>query len=99
MTAPLSVLESQLALANRDEEAMAHRAPNLDELTPEECERIARVAYRISQVEAMRGKRVLPSGLVIKPWSEFSARERTEAVATVKRVFQAGQLLGWFEAP
>lgn len=90
---------SLLALADHEEEQFAHQAPKLDAVTPEELERIARVAYRISQIEAEKQKRVLPPGVILKPWREFSPRERVEACATVTRILQSMTLLGWLEPP
>jgi len=94
-----SVAESALALVDPDEERAAHHPPKLDALTGVEAERIARVAYRISQVASERDRRILPAGTVVRPWRSFSARERSEAVATVTRVVQALVLLGWLEPP
>jgi hypothetical protein len=95
----IASLESLLALADQEEESLAHHAPKLDAVSGEELERIARLAYRISQVEGERTRRVLPGGTIVKPWSAFTPRERVEAAATVNRVLQALVLLGWVEAP
>jgi hypothetical protein len=95
----IRAMDSLLALADHEEEQLAHQAPKLDGLTGEDLERIARVAYRISQVEAERSKRVLPPGTVLKPWREFTARERVEQCATITRILQAMTLLGWLEPP
>jgi len=84
---------SLLQLADVEEERLAHQAPRLD-LSGESAERIARLAYRISQVEGEKSRRVLPPGTVIRPWTSFSARERSEACATVLRILQAMVLLG-----
>ena len=89
---------SLLALDDTDEEFLAHRAPKLD-LPPSRLERIARVAYRISQVEAERTRKVLPQGTILKPARAWSERERAEHAATVLRVVQALVLLGEAEAP
>lgn len=92
-------MDSLLALADHEEEQLAHQAPKLDAVTPDELERVARVAYRISQIEAEKQKRVLPPGVILKPWREFSPRERVEACATVTRILQSLTLLGWLEPP
>lgn len=92
------IASALLELDDRDEERLAHAAPKLS-LTPDACERIARVAYRISQVEAERARKVLPPGTILKPWRGFSARERAEAAATVLRIVQSLVLLGEAEAP
>lgn len=89
---------SLLALDDHEEEALAHQSPALD-LPTSRLERIARVAYRISQVEAERSRKVLPPGTVLKPWRGFTARERVEQCATVRRVLQALILLGEAEPP
>lgn len=88
-----------LALDDNEEEQLAHHAPKLDGITAEELERVARVAYRVSQVEAERTAKILPPGTVLKPWREKTARERVEAVATVTRILQSLVLLGWLEPP
>lgn len=93
-----NVANSLLALDDHDEERIAHHAPRLD-IPGERLERIARVAYRISQVEKDRSGAPLPAGVILKPWRGFSARERTEACATVQRILQALVLLGEAEAP
>lgn len=93
----VSQLPNVCALVDTAEEELAHRAPTLDALTAEECERIARVAYRISQVEALKHRKVVPGSP--KPWCEFTPRERVEACATVTRIVQAMCLLGWLEPP
>lgn len=95
----ITVAEAALALLDPQEERDAHRAPKLDAITFHELERIARVAYRISQVQAERERKVLPPGTVVRPWRSFTARERAEASATVMRVLQALVLLGWLEPP
>ena len=89
---------SLLALDDHEEERLAHRAPQLD-LPTSRLERVARVAYRISQVEAERTRKVLPPGTVLKPARAWSARERAEHAVTVMRVVQALVLLGEAEAP
>jgi len=89
---------SLLALDDHEEERLAHVAPKLD-MPGERLERVARVAYRISQVEAERTRKRLPPGTILKPWRGFSERERVEACATVLRVLQALVLLGEAEAP
>ena len=71
----------------------------LDDISADELEKIARVAYRVSQVEAERTTKVLPPGTILKPWKEMGARERVEAVATVTRIIQSMILLGWLEPP
>lgn len=99
LTRMTDLANSLLSLADHDEEHLAHHAPKLDNLTGEQCEKIARLAYRISQVEAERLRKVLPVGTVLRPWRSFSARERTEQCATVLRVVQAMVLLGEAEPP
>jgi hypothetical protein len=87
-----------LQLDDIQEEGLAHQAPSLD-MPTERLERIARVAYRISQVEAERARKRLPPGIILKPWRGFSQHERAEAAATVLRVLQSLILLGDAEAP
>ncbi|HBZ71786.1 MAG TPA: hypothetical protein DEP35_19485 [Deltaproteobacteria bacterium] len=90
---------SLLALDDLEEEELAHHAPQLDSLTSSEAERIARIAYRISQLDAEKRRKLLPPGTVLKPWRAFSARERLEQGVTVMRVLQALMLTGWLEQP
>lgn len=98
LAAMTDLASSLLALDDANEEQLAHQAPTLD-TTGSQLERIARVAYRISQVEAERARKVLPTGTVLRPWRSFSARERVEQCATVTRILQALILLGEAEPP
>ena len=91
----ISQLESKLALPDSEEERLAHQAPSLDQLTGPELERLARLAYRIAQVQ--NGQRALLLTTSLVPWNDLTDRERANARATVLRIFQAGCLTGWID--
>ena len=69
---------SLLSLDDHDEEQFAHQAPRLV-ISDAQLEAVARVAYRISQVEAERTRKVLPPGTILKPWGGVFGRERIGA--------------------
>ncbi len=83
-----------LALADQSEEQVAHQAPRLD-ISLSECERIARIAFRIAQIDS-DGKVLPPEGF--RPWKDLSEADRIRARATVYRILQALCLTGWVQA-
>jgi hypothetical protein len=94
----LAFAEEALALRDSDEERLAHHPPPLDELSAAELDRLARVAYRIAQVDAAKHRQLVPAAGVV-PWHELPERTRANSRATVLRIMQAAVLLGWIATP
>ena len=86
-------MPTSLRLTESDQ-ALARRAPKLENLGADSLDDIGRLALLISQVEGCESSLVQPV-----PYHELPERTRANQRATVLRIVQAMVLLGWIEAP
>jgi hypothetical protein len=76
------------------DQALARRAPKLENLGADSLDDIGRLALLISQVEGCESALVPPAA-----YHELPERTRANQRATVLRIVQAMVLLGWIRFP
>jgi hypothetical protein len=86
-------MPASLKLTESDQ-ALARRAPKLENIGADALDDIARLALLISQVEGCESVLARPV-----QYHELPERTRANQRATVLRIVQAMVLLGWIEAP